>query len=1372
MAGFAGICGTSGRRCKLVWSNTFLTRTQVGTYPSELLPSRRTIWHASAGGGYNYNPAGTALGGTGSGGSISGLGLVDSFAGFGLYGSDVQIDFFRPKSQVVVIFARTQNRINIPHVLTRAEIESADPVSGTIEINLGEYVFEAIAVTDTQEIVGDIWKEIQDATNDADILEDDYGQSEEAEDRNFRKLIEATNSIPEESQRLEGIVSNKLGIEYRLDNGGPKSTAIFGERTKPNYRDGSTRKITMNVVFSRDAEGNLENTLKPGTVVYLTYVAIKEHYIRQVLHVSWVFSAQSLPPQCYAMAIAIRAANYRFYEWEVENDDPQGLPILLGGWRAVESFGCPVNIAALVPPYDDSNIAMFGYGSADGPTRMSYLPIGVTENNLNAFIDNRSTLPYYTLVFNERDVEGATYIIPADDEYKKSSWYLGGTVPRLRRGWDIDRHAFFNVHPKALKKRDVDKFAIERSLAETLETEAKAGKKTFFPFWDGVDDLVEGEINFLDASNTRFEPIQPVQAGWFGEMQCGSVGGSVLFPAGGPSPSGDVVAFFQMESPIITEKFAKETRVLVERHFTTGQVNPAIVAIEGAAGSVAGLSCIGDPSDHFAYTVHSNEGFLHINDFQNGYVAQGMRALTYRPDKPPLLTADNLNPVPTDYERYVGFSGMLGDKHGYKPGRYLSLSAYAPREAFIYKSTAKDNLARSRGLDVEEIEDLVVEHKDNMISIDLNGHGFYGITEIEYLYHGTKHVETLMRLKNGESLSGVVDEVDVPIGHHVLKLDHRWMQGSKIELVDIPQDKFKLIRVTVMQLADSYAEDMLRNETSSSPEAADTLIKRLEDRSVLVETDIMSVGEDSHSRLFVFFNDKDNGISCLESDDFGINWSFHYGIIEQISNLTSLNPFVLQSFERNKAWVFYQFMGGKIMCKQIDYPLFNVDDANLIERTSDVLQEATNQASTKETLGLKEDETALIELPSIYTEDGVQLRRKTTSYVVAGDLTDEEFLRLTGRDLEGKEYDPFQKRLKTNPAGGSDLIIVDYRYPVAIGSNTAFTNKDIEDIHFSAYRKVNGEMKLFFMAPTKPNGDFMLQARFSNDNGINWYDLWEYIEFGFDRLRFDRERKTQFIDTSSDGGRGSMSGTDPTEGSQDAEFGINLHWSRLKKHKIEGDDNLNVESDSEVLPVSAPYAFYHHDTDSVFLFYIYEGCLLCKHFADHAFKQAASNKEATGGGIDETPMGGLKKFLERRLRADFIDGELKNIKEEVHYLYNEDTEERLLEGNIVFPYPQTVDTFDDNRRISTQRVCAYALRNGNVRVFYKNVGGELKAALWDGRTWMPEDLMRNDSKLEPFDFESWEGANGVVGGFSDEKFSGSAGHRSGAVGGPSSGAGA
>jgi len=89
--------------------------------------------------------------------------------------------------------------------------------------------------------------------------------------------------------------------------------------------------------------------------------------------------------------------------------------------------------------------------------------------------------------------------------------------------------------------------------------------------------------------------------------------------------------------------------------------------------------------------------------------------------------------------------------------------------------------------------------------------------------------------------------------------------------------------------------------------------------------------------------------------------------------------------------------------------------------------------------------------------------------------------------------------------------------------------------------------------------------------------------------------------------------------------------------------------------VEAPYLFYLPLTKTAFLFYIYEECLLCKIFSDEIF---------------DKPLESIKKLLEENSRAYFVDGNLgpDTIREEIHRYYNEDTNEIMAEGNIVFRY--------------------------------------------------------------------------------------------------------
>lgn len=225
MPDWYGLCGSSGRPCKLVWSSKFGV-DKIGTYPSELLPSRRTIWHVSVDGAYTFKPPLTSLGDSGTG-----LPLVDIFAGHGLFGSDIQYDTFMPQSQFILCFAKTANRFNVSHVITEEEMASVDQ-SGVGFIDVGEYVFDGIAAVFSK-------AQVEQELTQEEIAElNTTGESRQ--DRVFRKLFEQEF----EGNRFKYVQTNKLGIEYRLDNGGPKSNAIFeqagiGDLQSVTYLDGT-----------------------------------------------------------------------------------------------------------------------------------------------------------------------------------------------------------------------------------------------------------------------------------------------------------------------------------------------------------------------------------------------------------------------------------------------------------------------------------------------------------------------------------------------------------------------------------------------------------------------------------------------------------------------------------------------------------------------------------------------------------------------------------------------------------------------------------------------------------------------------------------------------------------------------------------------------------------------------------------------------------------------------------------------------------------------------------------------------------------------------------------------------------------------------
>jgi hypothetical protein len=495
------------------------------------------------------------------------------------------------------------------------------------------------------------------------------------------------------------------------------------------------------------------------------------------------------------------------------------------------------------------------------------------------------------------------------------------------------------------------------------------------------------------------------------------------------------------------------------------------------------------------------------------------------------------------------------------------------------------------------------------------------------------------------------------------------------------------------------------------------------------------MSEDEHSNLYMFFNDSEGGISATGTNDFGDNWTYHYGIVEKMGNFEAINPFAVTNYSSNSCYLFFQ-MEGKILCKKIHLSLLEHQDGNLVERfAADVYNPGTV------------DDPTPTEGPSIYSKNGQILRRGILSYAAAGDLTVESFLELSGKTPGEDVFAPLEQR----NIGGTLTAV--RKNPVAISPYTAFTNIDINDIFFSAYLKDNGELRLWYMAATE-GGTNQLQCHFSADDGQSWYGLWEFLEYGYNRLRFDSTKNTQFIDRGANADvPNSLEGTDPQEGGQPALFGINVHWSRLTRHKIDEGEST-ILSESQVLEISSPYVFYQSATEQVFLFYIYEGCLLCKIFNDAIFSEASAAR-AEGASEEESGMAAVKTTIERQTRAYFVDGSLTSsaLREEIHRFANDETEEIMAEGNIIFRYPFAVDNFEDDRTISAQRVCAYSMPTGLARVVYKHADSiNLKSALWTGTEWWAEDFLRNPENLNEYTLPDVSEYTEVTGGFGGTGF--------------------
>ena len=418
----------------------------------------------------------------------------------------------------------------------------------------------------------------------------------------------------------------------------------------------------------------------------------------------------------------------------------------------------------------------------------------------------------------------------------------------------------------------------------------------------------------------------------------------------------------------------------------------------------------------------------------------------------------------------------------------------------------------------------------------------------------------------------------------------------------------------------------------------------------------------------------------------------------------------------------------------MSYDLFDSHDIGIIERfESDILE-------------VKDPPEKSIQQASSYSQDGELLRRSVLSYVAAGDLADESFLEFVGKVPNEFKYESDEIRI----IDGVETSV--RKYPIARSPLSAFTNRDVRSDFYSAYIKNSGELRLWFMGQS--NGFELLQCYFSNDDGHSWFDLWEFIENNYRRVRIDSDKKTQFIDRDAYNSiPRSLEGVDPLESDQEYLYGINVHWSRLKKHKIDsGEGELTIDSETQ-LEIASPYVFYQSATNLVFLFYVYENCLLCKVFNDGILTTVINEAES-----DDTGISSVKKVIEREVRSYFIDGSLagnSGLHEEMHGFYNEDTNEVMASGNIIFRYPFSVNEFKSDRAVSAQRICAYTTPKGHVRVFYKHADSiNLKSAVWIGHEWWAEDFLRDSSKLEPFEMPEHPRASFVLGGFGGTGFDG------------------
>jgi len=872
-----------------------------------------------------------------------------------------------------------------------------------------------------------------------------------------------------------------------------------------------------------------------------------------------------------------------------------------------------------------------------------------------------------------------------------------------------------------MHKRDVDKVGIERFLAQAIETDISDGRETSFPFMD--DPHVNnpftsiGTLESLGSANTSFEPIQPI-VGYTvanAEIDC-AVGGSVRLGSGSFRKVGnaDVMGSFVVHSNTINEKFDEGTKVFVERNFTVGQTGKTYLAVQGDQGiSGGGVSCLSDPSKFFDFVAHTDEeGFLMMNSFNDGYILKGISELVYRPDLEPVPNEPDL--PANQIDDLLNYNGMLGDISGIRPGQRVGVSYFANINSFLFKTTDEDSLPS--GVSSDQIFGLNINRsQDDKIIMSLNT-GYYGITELVYEYGASDlgdagAISAVMLFKSSTTIVGSVDSIFIkptPGVPATLRIDHQWMKGNSIEIIGSGISNVIIHSATITQLKDEKADDFLTG--------GDTVIEdpNLTSSSVLFKARHVSIGEDINSRLFIFFDDEFDGISCIRSHNFGDAWEYHFGIVEKTQGHEATGSFVVHSPDGNVGFLFFSFL-NKIFCKPLDYRLFNYQDSMVVEKFADAI---SDESPPRERLGA-------------YSEDGRQIRRRLLAWIAAGRVSDESLQFIIGVDPDTGISDPTEIRIIERQNNEGEIFDSEEevnRSSFAIGGRTVIPNIDIESPFFSVIRTNTGEFRLFFLNTTAESGGGgeQLQCHFSNDDGLSWYDYWKFIENGY--------------------------GNTEEEASAVYPFGLNLHWSRLAKHKIDQSE-FDLHGDSQVIEIESPYVFYDKQSQNLYIFYVYRSCLLCKVVSDRIFSIAAEESERSRNNNSGNKAGGMSKVKEsiEQSRSYFIDGDLSspNTREELHMYINESLSppQQMTEGNIIFNHQEGIDNFNEERAISAQRVCAYELQHGGIRVLYKHNNNYLKAAILNGDNWIVEDFLKDKDNVDPFETEEIIVSEPVIGGF-------------------------
>lgn len=751
---------------------------------------------------------------------------------------------------------------------------------------------------------------------------------EKRQDILWKKITDKKNLIAQ--NKFTQITKNILGMYFRLDNSTAKSIAI-GKNANYSSQYTATSNDATSKKFTFDA-----TNLKVGDTLYLTYCAVKEHYMRQVVNINWMAIDEGIFG-FVAYPTSVNAANYRFLKWEVPTS--KNTTTTAEGWRCVETFNMKPHILGVETQNIDATAPVnFMYGEQGiGNKSISYSPATTTVSDIiNTYFDGEKQLPTYNVrlislsdsegyMFNTGIYQSGAYIHAYDAEWYKK--YIK-SYPRMSYA-DMIEHCVYNVSPEALKKRDADKYAIPISVANALNDAINNGENTYLPFMDDPtqNNPTEKCTKTLNSSNFLIRPIASSPQ-VISTTNVGFVSTPIgLFPrAGVQGQDATGIVYGEFRSNIIKESFKKGTRVLIETKPVASR-GSVVLSIKCKSNPKAFVDCLIDNNYNNIYLISNNkDGFLSKRLLMQNDFNKEISLTVFDPEKGGInYTKTTINP--TDYP-IIGYSGLLGDSPGHFPTQAIGFYNYAVDKAFIEFYTSKSLT------EFTNKKQIAANYTSDTITIQLERYCYTNKVTVQFSadVNVNNNISAALVFMSGNSIESEIDNFSISkTSDNNLILDYPFLKGDSIQIKFSGLTVKGLKNVSVTGIEDTYADDF--TSRTFSYEQINNIFGRY-DGPLFIRSNFASSIIDDSGQIYVFFEDAKDGISCINTANNTLQWNLQYGIIPTINNSPVQMPLCLKAIISKTLFLFFMY-NQSIYCTPIDLKDFSQDDAFKLNATDE-----------------------------------------------------------------------------------------------------------------------------------------------------------------------------------------------------------------------------------------------------------------------------------------------------------------------------------------------------------------------------------------------------------------------------------------------------